>query len=78
MIWFVLLIRLLFHLSIVGGGSDVASLKTTAVRKGDDLIINGQKVSADQIFFKIDIVIYFRRLIKLHRKHLSLVVQKTA
>ena len=27
-----------------GGGSDVASLKTKAVRKGDDLIINGQKM----------------------------------
>ena len=27
-----------------GGGSDVASVKTNAVRKGDDLIINGQKM----------------------------------
>ena len=27
-----------------GGGSDVASIKTKAVRKGDDLIINGQKM----------------------------------
>ena len=27
-----------------GGGSDVAAVKTTAVRKGDDLIINGQKM----------------------------------
>ena len=27
-----------------GGGSDVASCKTSAVRKGDDLIINGQKM----------------------------------
>ena len=27
-----------------GGGSDVASCKTTAVRNGDDLIINGQKM----------------------------------
>jgi citronellyl-CoA dehydrogenase len=26
------------------GGSDVASVKTTAVRKGDDLLINGQKM----------------------------------
>ena len=27
-----------------GGGSDVASVKTSAVRKGDDLVINGQKM----------------------------------
>ena len=27
-----------------GGGSDVASCKTSAVRKGDDLVINGQKM----------------------------------
>ena len=27
-----------------GGGSDVASVKTTAVRKGDELVINGQKM----------------------------------
>ena len=27
-----------------GGGSDVASVKTNAVRKGDDLVINGQKM----------------------------------
>jgi hypothetical protein len=65
-------------ISSSGGGSDVASLKTTAVRKGDDLIINGQKVSAAQIFLKFDIMFYFRRLIKLHRKHLSLVVQKNS
>lgn len=37
------------HVSCVGisepgGGSDVASLKTNAVRKGDDWIINGQKM----------------------------------
>ena len=26
------------------GGSDVASIKTKAVKKGDDLVINGQKM----------------------------------
>ena len=30
--------------SEAGGGSDVAALKTTAVRDGDDFIINGSKM----------------------------------
>ena len=31
--------------SEISGGSDVAALKTTAKREGDDLVINGMKVS---------------------------------
>ena len=36
-----------------GSGSDASALSTTAIRDGDDLILNGSKVTASPIIFSV-------------------------
>ena len=51
-------------ISEISGGSDVAALKTTAKREGDDLVINGMKVSRGWWWwwkFVIFIILFFCR-----------------